>query len=123
MKIARYVYNILAISFLLCLVVQAFIAGLAVFTDAVYWGSHTEFVRYFAFMPLVMFLLTFIAKIGGVQRWLSLGMFGAVIFQFLNIQALPSAAVLHPVIALILFAMSFIVVRNTAWRGTRGEIG
>ncbi|WP_261303319.1 DUF6220 domain-containing protein [Paenibacillus andongensis] len=111
----RLFYEILAWAFLLCIIVQVFIAGLASFMDPADWEIHKMFVRIFALTPLVMFLLTFVGRIRGQVRWLCLGLFGMVIFQFLTVQIFTSAFVLaafHPVIALLLFWGSVTTVKR-----------
>lgn len=61
-----------------------------------------------------MFLLTFVSEIKGMGRWMSLGLFVLVVFQFLSIQVFPSVSViaaLHHVVAPLLFWGSVITVK------------
>ncbi|TMV51935.1 hypothetical protein FE783_03025 [Paenibacillus mesophilus] len=116
MKVWGLMFKILAWLFLGCIVAQVFIAGLATFSDASNWSVHTSFVKLFALVPLIMFLLTFVGGIKGLLRWISLGLFGLVVFQFLTIQVFSSAyviAALHPVIALLLFWGSIVTVKRS----------
>ena len=115
MKAARQIYMALAWVFLICIVTQVFIAGMAIFSDPAQWEAHTLFVKLFALVPLIMFLLTFPAGIRGRGRWLSLGLFLLVVLQFQTIQLFSSVfiiAALHPVIALLLFWGSVTTVRR-----------
>ncbi|WP_409346736.1 DUF6220 domain-containing protein [Paenibacillus sp. MBLB4367] len=117
MQIGGFIFKILAWIFLACIVAQVFIAGMATFSDAASWSVHKSFVKMFALVPLIMFLLTFIVGIKGLKRWISLGLFVLVVFQFLTIQVFSSAnviAALHPVIALLLFWGSVGTVKKTA---------
>ncbi|MET3292445.1 UNVERIFIED_CONTAM: mercuric ion transport protein [Brevibacillus sp. OAP136] len=117
MQVGRLLYKGLAWIFLSCIVLQVFIAGLATFSTPVNWALHQSFVKIFAFVPLVMFLLTFIGGIKGRDRWISLWLFLLIVFQFLTIQVFASVFVLaslHPVIALLLFWGSVITVRNNS---------
>ncbi|MEF3306196.1 DUF6220 domain-containing protein [Paenibacillus sp. GYB003] len=105
-RTGRLLYAVLAWIFLFCIVAQAFIAGLAVFAGADNWALHTSFVRAFALLPLILFLLTFVGDIRGGQRWLALGLFACIVLQFVTATALssvPAMAALHPVVALLLF--------------------
>ncbi|UVI27316.1 DUF6220 domain-containing protein [Paenibacillus spongiae] len=76
---------------------------------------HRSFVKLFALAPLLMFLMTFVNGIKGIKRWVSLGLFALVVFQFLSVQVFSSAGViaaLHPVVAMLLFWGSVITVKN-----------
>lgn len=105
-RVVRLIFALLAWVFLLCIVAQVFIAGLGVFAGADNWATHTAFVRTFAILPLILFVLTFAGAIRGELRWLSLGLFVCIILQFVTATALssvPAMAALHPVVALLLF--------------------
>ncbi|TCZ80790.1 hypothetical protein E0485_00400 [Paenibacillus albiflavus] len=115
MKVGGLIFKIVAWAFLACIVMQVFIAGLATFLDASNWEVHKSFVQIFALAPLLMFLLTFVSGIKGFKRWVSLGLFALVVFQFLTMQVFSSTGViaaLHPVVALLLFWGSVITVKN-----------
>lgn len=72
-QMGRFMFRILAWGFLTCIVAQVFIAGMATFSDAANWSVHTSFVKIFAFVPLIMFLLTFVGGQKGLNSWISLG--------------------------------------------------
>lgn len=114
MQIGKFIFKLLAWGFLACIIVQMFIAGLATFSNASNWKIHSSFVKIFALIPFLMFLLTFVSGIKGMKRWMSLGLFTLVVFQFLSIQVFSSIggiAALHPVVALLLFWGSVITVK------------
>jgi len=105
-RIGRILFVLVSWLFLLCVLAQVFIAGMAVFSDPGTWSVHVSFVRTFSLLPLVMFLLTFLAGLTGRARWISLGLFGLVVLQYLTAQAFSSVggiAALHPIIALLIF--------------------
>lgn len=88
------------------MIVQVFIAGLAVFTDPINWGRHTSFVHFFELLPVLMFILAFVGKVPKSLRWQSLGMFGLIFLQYAtaNMGGISGMIpAIHPVIALILF--------------------
>ncbi|GAA3400738.1 DUF6220 domain-containing protein [Paenibacillus hodogayensis] len=121
MQVGGFMFKLLAWAFLACIVAQVFIAGLATFSDASNWEIHSSFVKRFALAPLLMFLLTFVSGIKGMKRWVSLGLFALVVFQFLSIQVFSSAGViaaLHPVVAMLLFWGSVKTVQNKAGRNS-----
>jgi len=106
MNIGHIAYRILAWAFFGCIVIQVFLAGMATFEDPSKWQVHALFVKIFAMVPLVMFLLTFIGGIKGRDRFLSLALFLLVVIQFLTVQVFSSVfviAALHPLIAMLLF--------------------
>jgi len=115
--IRNLVFKIFAWLFLACIVAQVFIAGMATFSDASNWSLHKSFVQMFALLPMLMFLLTFVSNVKGLKRWISLGLFVLVVFQFLTMQVFSSADViasLHPVIALLMFWGSIHTVKKAA---------
>ncbi|QMV43633.1 DUF6220 domain-containing protein [Cohnella cholangitidis] len=114
-RAGRIIYVTLAWGFLLCILVQVVIAGMATFTDPSDWELHSAFVKGFAMVPLAMFLLTFVGKINGRNRWISLALFGLIVFQFLTVQvfsSIPAITALHPLIALLLFWGSVTTVKR-----------
>lgn len=115
MQVGGLLFKIVAWVFLACIAAQAFIAGLATFSDASNWELHRTFVKGFALAPLLLFLLTYVSGIKGIKRWVSLGLFALVVFQFVSIQVFSSTviiAALHPVVAMLLFWGSAITVKN-----------
>lgn len=115
MQVSGFIFKILAWAFLVCIVTQVFIAGLAMFSDVSNWEIHKSFVKIFALAPLLMFLLTFVSGIKGMKRWVSLGLFVLIVFQFLSIEVFSSTGViaaLHPVVAMLMFWGSVKTVKN-----------
>jgi hypothetical protein len=114
-RAVRIIYLALAWVFLLCILAQVVIAGMATFTDPSDWELHVAFVKGFAMVPLAMFLLTFVGRISGRNRWISLALFGLIVFQFLSVQvfsSIPAISALHPLIALLLFWGSITTVKR-----------
>lgn len=109
--LAGYLYVGLAWGFVACIVIQTFLAGLAVFTDASHWNNHKVFVHIFEFIPIVMLITAFIGKLPKVLRWQSLALFLLTYSQYFTAN-LPQAGALHPVIALVLFWLSVKVAKQ-----------
>ena len=56
-KIGRMVFFLLSVLFVLCVLVQFWFAGMAVFVQPGHWRSHVLFVHIFGFsLPLLMLL-------------------------------------------------------------------
>lgn len=113
---AWYVFLGLSVAFALCVTVQVFIAGLAVFVTPVHWAQHTSFVHIFEFVPLIMLVVGVAGRLPVRLRWLSAALFVLVYAQYFtaNIGGLaPLVAALHPVVALVIFGLSLHVVKET----------
>ncbi|SFJ77332.1 hypothetical protein SAMN02799624_05919 [Paenibacillus sp. UNC496MF] len=54
--------NTLAWVFAICLIAQAFLAGLAVFSDSARWSEHSRFADVFAVLPLIMLIIAMVKK-------------------------------------------------------------
>jgi len=109
---SRLVFLILAWIFTVSIVVQTFIAGLAIFTNYSYWTYHTTFVVWFQFIPILMFLLSFTGQFPKLIRWQVAGLFLLIVpFQYVSIN-IPGLGALHPVIALVLFWLILNVIKK-----------
>ncbi|MCR2822294.1 DUF6220 domain-containing protein [Lederbergia panacisoli] len=118
-RAGRIIYFILAIIFALCIMVQIYFAGVAIFLDGSAWSKHMMFVHLFGFnIPVLMLIFTFV---GALPRWAYFQLSGAFISIFLmyftaNIKAiLPWVGPLHVILAFLLFALSWSIVLKT-WK-------
>ena len=103
MNIARRAYIVLAWALLACVVVQVFLAGLGIFVSVEHWGSHRAFVHVFELLPIVLFAVSFPARLRGLPRWLPVAAFALIALQYATVEARPSVlAALHPVNAMLL---------------------
>lgn len=108
-KVGSISFAWLSIIFLFCILLQVFFAGLAIFVNPVNWTKHTAFIHLFEFIPVLMFITAFVGKL---PRWAighSAGLFGVIFIMYFTANitpAIPWAAALHPVIAIVLFWMS-----------------
>lgn len=113
-KLSRILYISFAWFFMICIVLQVFFAGTATFVNYGDWSMHKDFVVYFLWMPIVMFLLSFSGGLKGWQRWMPIICLVMIVLQFLTVQVVSSAgivAALHPVIAVLLFWCSVRMVK------------
>lgn len=114
-RTVRLIFNLLAVAFILCLLVQVLFAGLAIFAGES-WSRHTSFVHMFEFLPLLMFILSFFGRIKGAARWLSLTMMALIFAQYATAESVADMkylAAIHPVIALVIFWMSIETLRRS----------
>jgi hypothetical protein len=115
----RVTYLVVAWLFIVSLLLQVFLAGLSLFVSGSYWDVHVGFGH--SVPGLVALLMVIFALWGRLPRaaiWLTVLLFVLVIAQtevFAAIRAdVPLAAALHPVNALILFAIGVGLARR-AW--------
>jgi hypothetical protein len=114
---ARHVLIWLARIFAVCVVIQVFFAGAALFMDTDYWKFHLRFPRFFAFLPIIMIVLSFIAKLSSSVRLKCFQLFGMIILMFLTAvlsSKIGILSALHPVIAIMLFGTSLSIVKQIA---------
>ncbi|MDM5327205.1 DUF6220 domain-containing protein [Neobacillus sp. CF12] len=108
-KVSGVSFALLSILFLICILVQVFFAGLAIFVNPANWTKHTGFIHLFEFIPVLMFIIAFVGKL---PRWVighSAALFGVIFVMYFTANitpVLPWAAALHPVMAFVLFWMS-----------------
>ncbi|WP_456288191.1 DUF6220 domain-containing protein [Paenibacillus sp. AK002] len=101
----------LAWLFVVCIAVQTFIAGMALFHDGSMWRSHTLFVHFFEIVPLLMLIFGFTGKLPAPYKWRSLALLLLVFGQYLTAN-LPVAGAWHPVIAIGLFWLAVDTARG-----------
>jgi hypothetical protein len=103
--------------FVVGVLIQVFLAGLLIF-GAGGRDAHIGLGWLLHLVPVPILLLAWAAKAGRTTLWLSLGLFIAVFVQpflpELKVTA-PAVAALHPVDAMLIFALA-IAVAYRAWR-------
>ncbi|MBB3125631.1 hypothetical protein FHS19_000285 [Paenibacillus rhizosphaerae] len=113
-RTVRWVYGLLAAGYLACIVVQVFFAGLGILVDPGDLQLHRVFANVFEFVPVVMFLLSFLGNIRGGFRWWPLALFALTALQHITIQNMTgSLRALHAVDALLLFGLSVHLARRS----------
>ncbi|WP_127592931.1 DUF6220 domain-containing protein [Paenibacillus lautus] len=110
-RYCRLAYSILALVLLICIVVQVYLAGMALFGNSEVWKWHRSFVPMFGYISVILFILGIIGKLNRKMIWGSLGLFVLISFQYIT--ALHIAGALHPVLALALFWGALALVRGS----------
>lgn len=120
-KIFRYIYLLLSWIYLAGVIYQTYTAGLAAVTRTISWESHGEIGFLLLSLAFVQFVLIFPARLPKPAGWVSAGMFATIILQFIVISDRESTvSALHPVLALILFSLSWWLAR-AAFRSVRNS--
>lgn len=114
---ARAAFSVLAFLFLICVGVQVFLAGMAIFVSPVWWRWHTRFVHFFELLPILLLALAFVGRLPRGTRWLTIGVFLLLVLQYASINVgrdlgLPAVAALHVVNALLIFWVAAALARG-----------
>lgn len=105
----------LAWVFAICLIAQAFLAGLAVFSDAARWTEHSRFADGFAVLPLIMLIIVMAAKLPAAIRAQCAALVGMIVLMFVSAlfsNQIGWLAAIHPVIAIFLFFRTMALIRS-----------
>lgn len=119
-RVARIAYAALTWIFVLCVVIQVFLAGLDVFAGPENWSLHKNFIHTFELVPLLMLLAAFAGRMSRGFYGHAAGLFGLIMVQYVtanfrNVLEAQAIAALHPIIALLIFWVAL----QTAQRATR----
>lgn len=126
MKIARWIYLVLAGLFIVGVLAQVFFAGMVVVARQWGWDTHVGFGHLLA-APLIFMLITqYLAKLPRSLKWLTWGLFVVYALQadvliFLR-ASVPVLSALHPVLALLDFAMGYALFR-AVWKLVKQQTG
>jgi hypothetical protein len=111
---ARIVFKLLAWIFVVCILIQVFLAGLAVFWNPDQWAGHRGFSRFLIIPPVLMLVTSFIARLPVSIRLSSAGLIVALILMGVTAHLkVGYLSALHPVIALMMFMGTASIVRQT----------
>jgi mercuric ion transport protein len=118
--VARYAFLVLSWLFLAGVVVQTFLAGLALFGDQNF-SLHVDVGWILHLAPILVLVAAALARPGRRVVLLALALAVVVFITPLLpmlLETTPAAAALHPVFALLTFGLS-VVVAQSAWRVAR----
>jgi hypothetical protein len=112
-KWTRILYLIVAWLFPVAMLIQVFLVGLSLFTGQAYWSTHRDFGHTLGVFPLLLVMLAYLGRLPRSEKrliWLQFGVYlvQAEVFAAIRDVA-PFLAAFHPVLALVLFALSFIL--------------
>jgi hypothetical protein len=126
MKISRALYMIFAWLFVIGVLAQVFLAGMVVVARQMNWEGHIGFGHMLAAPLLLMLITAYTGKLPGRMKRLTWLLFGVYVLQadvviFMR-DSLPVASALHPVLALVDFALGVYLARMaTALRTESAE--
>lgn len=116
MKTFRIVYQIAAWLFVAGVVAQVFFAGMAVVARQWSWENHSGLGHFLALPLLFMLVSMYPGRLPGRMKRLTWLLFGVYVLQadvliFMRAAA-PVLSALHPVLALIDFALGMVLARQ-----------
>ena len=116
---ARRGFVLFAGALVIGVLIQIYIAGMAVFIDPANWNLHANFVHIIEWLPLVMLVLAFLGRLSRELKLLPVVLFVLIIVQYATALGFSNSivAALHPVNALVIFWIGTVTIRR-AWRGT-----
>lgn len=113
-QLGRYGYLVLAVFFVICVLMQIYIAGMAVFIDPANWSLHTTFVHAFEPMLIVLLVLAFIGRLSRSLKVAPIGLFLLIGIQYATAEMYGSlVAAIHPVNAVVIVLVSALIVKQT----------
>jgi hypothetical protein len=116
MKASRRIYLIFAWLFVVGVVVQVFLAGMAVVAGRWPWANHVTFGHLLAAPLLAMLIAMYVGKLPGRMKRLTWLLFAVYVLQadvliFMRAST-PVLSALHPVLALVDFALGLALARQ-----------
>ncbi|AJY77705.1 hypothetical protein VN24_13250 [Paenibacillus beijingensis] len=111
----------MARTFALFIAAQVFLAGLAMFVDSD-WTAHANFARFFIIIPILMMLVSFIARLPVSYRVKSIQLLVMVILMFVTADlssVIGFLSALHPVLSLAMFWITLAIARQAAAQTTK----
>lgn len=115
---SRIAFLVIAVVFTICVALQVFIAGMAVFAGPQNWAMHVQFVHVFELLPILMLVLSFTGRIPVRMRVESGVLFlliGYMYFAANIVRVMPMLAATHPVMGFAIFALAVSILPR-AWR-------
>ena len=108
-RISRFIYLFATGLFVVGVVVQVFLAGMAVVAMQMGWADHIGLGHGLAFPVLIMLITMYLGRLPKPMKWSTWALFIVYALQadvviFLRLQA-PVISALHPVLALVDFAL------------------
>lgn len=122
-RIARPIHLVVAALLVVGLLVQVFIAGMGVFSEATAFSIHREFGYWLSVLPIVLIVTSLVGRFG---RWHAIGaavMFGQFILQSILVlqrDSVPAVAALHPVNGFLVVLIAIWMARD-GWRAWQAD--
>lgn len=115
-KVGRAIYALFAWLFVVGVLVQVFLAGMVVVARRATWANHVDLGHGLGLPLLAMLVFMYVGRMPRRTKWLTWGLFTVYFIQadvviFLR-DSLPYVSAVHPVLALIDFALGWTLARQ-----------
>jgi mercuric ion transport protein len=126
-RVAPRGYLVLVCLFVLCVLLQVFLAGVSIFVSASWWEIHKRFGESFGALTILLLLLCIAMRPKRSVIWLTGLLVVLYSLQYLFIElagrlSIPWLSALHPVNALVIFWLAVTLGRSVFQQGgQRGE--
>ena len=109
-------------AFVVGVLIQIYIAGMAVFIDPANWSLHASFVHIIEWLPLVMLVLAFLGGLSRELKLLPVVLFMLIIVQYATALGFRGTlvAAIHPVNAVVIVGIAAMTTHR-AWRILRSQ--
>jgi hypothetical protein len=117
--LARSAHLVLAWLFVLGVLVQVFLAGLAVFSDGAVFATHRDFGYTLSLLPVLLLVTALLGRLGRGHALAAVVLFGLFILQSVLValrESAPVVAALHPVNGFIILLVGVGVARDAVVR-------
>ncbi|WP_267643920.1 DUF6220 domain-containing protein [Haloarchaeobius amylolyticus] len=112
---ATYSYLGAAVLLTASILIQVYIAGMAVFVDSARWSTHVSFGNVLPVFLLLLVVLAFIGRLSRIHKVLPVVIFLLYFVQFSTAHRFGSlVGAVHPVNAVVIFWLSTVTIRH-AW--------
>ena len=113
---ARRGFVLFAGALVIGVLIQVYIAGMAVFVDPANWNLHAHFVHVIEWLPLVMLVLAFLGRLSRELKLLPVVLFVLIIVQYATALGFSDSmvAAIHPVNAMVIVGIASMTTHR-AW--------
>lgn len=120
---ARRGFVLFAGALVIGVLIQVYIAGMAIFVDPANWSLHANFVHIIEWLPLVMLVLAVLGRLSRGLKLLPVVLFVLIIVQYATALGFSDTlvAAIHPVNAVVIVGVAAMTT-SRAWRTLSGPV-
>ncbi|WP_175615953.1 DUF6220 domain-containing protein, partial [Piscibacillus halophilus] len=112
-KVGRFIFFVLLCLFFLSVIIQFFLAGMAVFVSPANWMKHTFFVHLFGFnIPVLLLLFAFVGRLPNWAYWGIFGLFITVFGMYITANVNPLLGAIHPIVGIVMILISYHLLKK-----------
>lgn len=115
-KVSSYLYLFFISVFILCILIQFFTVGLAMFVDSSNWFYHRSLVHLFGWnIPLLLLLFAYLGSLPRLMYWHIFGLFILIFVMYFTANMsfqIPWIGALHPLFGLFLLGIACLNLKS-----------